>query len=156
MFVGEAPGFSEDSKGRPFVGAAGRFLESLLSEIGYSRKEVFICNVLRCRPPGNSPPRRGEIQTCTPYLDRQISIIEPKFVVALGNCATMYIFSKANLPFSGITRSRGKFHQAAINGMQVTIFATFHPAAALYSLKFKEQIIDDFRLLGQGANNIQS
>lgn len=147
MFIGEAPGQSEDINGKPFVGAAGKFLETLLSEIGLSRNDVFICNIVKCRPPRNREPMPNEIQTCTPYLDRQINIIKPKFVVTLGNYSTTYIFSKANLPFNGITQARGKFYQATILNMQITIFPTFHPAAALYSAKYKETLQHDFQLL---------
>ena len=147
MFIGEAPGQSEDIKGKPFVGAAGKFLETMLSEIGLSRNDVFICNIVKCRPPRNREPMPNEIQTCTPYLDRQINIIKPKFVVTLGNYSTAYIFSKANLPFNGITQARGKFYQATILNMQITIFPTFHPAAALYSAKYKETLQHDFQLL---------
>ena len=147
MFIGEAPGQSEDIKGKPFVGAAGKFLETLLSEIGLSRNDVFICNIVKCRPPRNREPMPNEIQTCTPYLDRQINIIKPKFVVTLGNYSTAYIFSKANMPFNGITQARGKFYQATIVNMQITIFPTFHPAAALYSAKYKETLQHDFQLL---------
>jgi DNA polymerase len=147
MFIGEAPGQSEDIKGKPFVGAAGKFLETLLSEIGLSRNDVFICNIVKCRPPRNREPSPIEIQKCTPYLDRQIKIIKPKFIVTLGNYSTTYIFSKANLPFNGITQARGKFYQATILDMQITIFPTFHPAAALYSAKYKETLQRDFQLL---------
>ena len=147
IFIGEAPGQSEDIKGKPFVGAAGKFLETLLSEIGLSRNDVFICNIVKCRPPRNREPMPNEIQTCTPYLDRQIKIIKPKCIVTLGNYSTAYIFLKANLTFSGITQTRGKFYQATILNMQVAIFPTFHPAAALYSAKYKETLQRDFQLL---------
>ncbi len=147
MFIGEAPGQSEDFEGKPFVGAAGKFLETLLSEIGLSRNDVFICNIVKCRPPRNREPMPNEIQTCAPYLDRQIKIIKPKFIITLGNYSTAYIFSKANLAFNGITRARGKFYESSILDMQIAIFPTFHPAAALYSAKYREQIAKDFQLL---------
>ena len=149
MFIGEAPGYWEDVKGRPFVGAAGKFLDTLLSEIGFLRDDVFIGNVLKCRPPRNREPQPEEIQTCAPYLDRQIKIIQPKFIVTLGNHSTAYIFSKANLRFTSITQAHGKFYETTILGMKVTIFPTFHPAAALYSAKYKEQTTNDFKLLKQ-------
>lgn len=149
MLIGEAPGYSEDVKGKPFVGAAGKFLETLLSEVGFSRNEVFIGNVLKCRPPKNREPMPNEIQTCTPYLDRQIKIIQPKFIVTLGNYSTAYIFLKAGLPFSSITQAHGKFYEASVLGIRVTLFPTFHPAAALYSAKYKEQITTDFKRLKQ-------
>ena len=147
VFIGEAPGQSEDIEGKPFVGAAGKFLETLLSEIDLSRDEVFIGNIVKCRPPRNREPMPNEIQTCTPYLDRQIRIIKPKVIVTLGNHSTAYIFSKANLPFNSITKTHGKFYQATILDVQITIFPTFHPAAALYSAKYKEALRRDFQLL---------
>jgi DNA polymerase len=147
MFIGEAPGQSEDIEGKPFVGAAGKFLETLLSEMGLSRSDVFICNIVKCRPPRNREPIPKEIQTCTPYLDKQIKIIKPILIVTLGNYSTAYIFSKASLPFSSITRARGKFYESSILDMRITIFPTFHPAAALYSAKYREQINKDFQLL---------
>ncbi|MEM3672667.1 MAG: type-4 uracil-DNA glycosylase [Candidatus Bathyarchaeia archaeon] len=149
MLVGEAPGYWEDVKGQPFVGAAGKFLESLLAIVGFSRENVFICNILKCRPPGNRAPSPQEIQTCTPYLDRQIEVIKPKVIVTLGNHSSAYIFSKAGLEFKSITQARGKFYDAAILGGETIVFPTFHPAAALYSAKYKEQITDDFKLLKQ-------
>jgi uracil-DNA glycosylase family 4 len=147
MLVGEAPGSSENLQGRPFVGAAGKFLETLLSEIGLSREEVFICNIVKCRPPRNRLPKPLEVQTCTPYLERQIEIISPEFLVTLGSCSTGYIFSIAGFPFAGITAVRGKKRQATLHGVRMTIFPTFHPAAALYSPKYKEQITADFKIL---------
>jgi DNA polymerase len=149
MFIGEAPGYWEDIRGKPFVGDAGKFLDSLLSEIDFSRENVFICNVLKCRPPKNREPMPNEIQTCTPYLDRQIRAIQPKFIVTLGNYSTVYIFSKAGLPFNSITQAHGKFYETSILDINVIAFPTFHPAAALYNAKYKEQITSDFKLLGQ-------
>jgi len=149
ILIGEAPGYWEDVRGKPFVGDAGKFLDSLLSEMRFSRDNVFICNVLKCRPPKNREPMPIEIQTCTPYLDRQIRLIQPKFIVTLGNYSTAYILSKAELPFHSITQTRGKFYDTSILDSTVTIFATFHPAAALYSAKYKERITGDFKLLGQ-------
>lgn len=147
MFIGEAPGSSEDFKGEPFVGTAGKFLDTLLSQIGFSREQVFITNVVKCRPPRNREPKPLEIEACTPYLDRQMLIIRPKFVVTLGSHSTSYIFSKATLPFSSITRIRGRLYKATILGSQVTLFPTFHPASALYNPKYKEILEQDFQLL---------
>jgi DNA polymerase len=147
MLVGEAPGYWEDVKGKPFVGAAGKFLDTLLAIVGFLRDDVFIGNVLKCRPPGNREPMPNEIQTCTPYLDRQIRIIQPKFVVTLGNYSTAYIFSKANLPFSSITQVHGKIYETSVLSMSMTVFPTFHPAAALYSVKYKEELTNDFQRL---------
>lgn len=149
MFIGEAPGYWEDIKGRPFVGAAGKLLDKLLFETGFSRSDVFICNVLKCRPPENREPLPNEIQTCTPYLDRQIEIIKPHFVVTLGSYSTAYIFSRANLPFSGITQIRGRFYEAMVLDLRITIFPTLHPAAALYNARYNELLTKDFQLLGR-------
>jgi DNA polymerase len=156
MLIGEAPGRSEDAKGEPFVGMAGKFLDLLLSQIGFSREDVFITNVVKCRPPRNREPKPLEIETCTPYLNRQIRIIQPKFIVTLGNHSTAYIFSKAMLPFRGITEARGKLHEAAILSLQVTIFPTFHPAAALYNAGYKEILQHDFQLLKTKLPSVHS
>ncbi|MGB9683434.1 MAG: type-4 uracil-DNA glycosylase [Candidatus Bathyarchaeales archaeon] len=147
MFVGEAPGYWEDVKGKPFVGAAGKFLDSLLAEAGLSRGRVFIGNVLKCRPPGNREPAQSEVEACKPFLDRQIAAIKPRLIVTLGNYSTAYIFAKAGIAFKGITEARGKFYQANVLGLAVTVFPTFHPAAGLYSAKYKQLLIEDFRLL---------
>lgn len=147
MFVGEGPGRTEDSEGKPFVGQAGKFLETLLSESCLARDETFICNVVRCRPPRNRQPLPEEIRACTPYLDRQIKAIQPNFIVTLGNCSTGYIFSKAGLPFNSITQVHGRTYGKTILDMMITIFPTFHPAAALYSAKYKEKLIQDFKEL---------
>lgn len=149
VFIGEAPGRWEDLKGRPFVGAAGKFLNKLLSEADLSRKEVFIGNILKCRPPKNRKPLSREIEKCTPYLDRQIEVIQPKIIVTLGNYSTHYIFCKVKLPFNGITRAHGKLYQTSLLGMQTKIFPTLHPAAALYRGKYKPLLREDFQLLKQ-------
>jgi len=147
MFIGEAPGASEDAEGEPFVGMAGKFLDTLLSQIGFSREQVFITNVVKCRPPSNREPKPLEIETCTPYMDRQMLIIRPKFVVTLGSHSTSYVFSKAMLPFNSITQVRGKMYKATILGLQLAVFPVFHPASALYNPQYKEILEDDFRLL---------
>ncbi len=149
MFIGEAPGRWEDVKGRPFVGAAGVFLDALLSSADLSREKVFIGNILKCRPPKNRKPLPKEIEKCTPYLDRQIQIINPQLIVTLGNYSTNYIFSKVKLSFNGITRAHGKLRQATLLGKERTIFPTFHPAAALYQEKYKELLQQDFQKLKQ-------
>jgi uracil-DNA glycosylase family 4 len=144
LFIGEAPGQSEDLKGEPFVGAAGKFLDTLLSETGFSRANVFITNIVKCRPPRNHDPKPSEIETCTPYLNRQIGIIKPRFIVTLGNHSTAYILSKARLPFRSITQARGKVYETSVFGLKVAVFPTFHPAAALYSGRYKKQLEEDF------------
>ena len=156
MFIGEAPGVSEDVKGEPFVGIAGKFLDELLSHIGFSREQVFITNIVKCRPPRNREPKPMEIETCTPYLDRQILIIRPQFTVTLGSHSTSYVFSKATLPFNSITQVRGKLYKATILGLQLTVFPTFHPASTLYNPDYKEILERDFRLLGTKLSKVHS
>ena len=116
MFVGEAPGYWEDVKGRPFVGRAGKLLDELLSSISLERKNVYIANVVKHRPPENRDPRQDEIKACTPYLDRQIEIIRPKVISPLGRHATRYLLSKANIELKGITEARGRVHRADLFG----------------------------------------
>jgi uracil-DNA glycosylase family 4 len=147
LLIGEAPGGSEDIKGEPFVGSAGKFLDELLIEAGLSRKDVFITNIVKCRPPENRDPSTEETETCTPYLNRQISIIEPRLIVTLGKHSTDYVFSKANIPFRSITQAHGKTYELSIYGMKITVFPTFHPAAALYSAGYKDELLKDFRQL---------
>jgi uracil-DNA glycosylase family 4 len=147
MLIGEAPGRSEDVKGEPFVGTAGKLLDTLLSQIGLSREQVFITNVVKCRPPRNRQPKPLEIETCTPYLNRQILIVQPEFIVTLGSHSTAYVFSKTTLPFSSITQVRGKSRKTTILGVLRTIFPTFHPASALYNRENKKILEQDFQLL---------
>ena len=147
ILIGEAPGYWEDVKGKPFVGAAGKFLDTLIAILNLSRKDVFITNVLKCRPPKNREPSPNEVQQCTPYLDKQIRIIQPKFIITLGNYSTGYILSKAGLPFNGITQAHGKFYETTILDLHVTVFPTFHPAAGLYSGRYKKLLQQDFQLL---------
>jgi DNA polymerase len=127
MFVGEAPGRDEDLQGKPFVGRAGRLLDQLLDEIGIPRPEVFIANILKCRPPGNRDPLPDEIAECTPHLMRQIALIEPKLICTLGNYATKAITGRPE----GITRVCGRPQRRELGGLDVTVYPLLHPAAAL-------------------------
>ena len=147
MFIGEAPGYWEDVKGRPFVGAAGKLLDEMLSRIEFSRSQVYIANILKCRPPENRDPLPTEVRACTPFLDRQIEIIKPKFIVPLGRHSASYILSKAGFEAVGITKLRGKVYEASLHGFRVFVIPMFHPAAALYNIKYRSQLEDDFRLL---------
>ena len=149
LLIGEAPGASEDIQGEPFVGSAGKFLDELLAEAGLKRRQVFITNIVKCRPPENRDPTTVEIETCTPYLNRQIFILEPKFIVTLGKHSTAYIFSKANIPFNSITKAHGKTYEISIRGLEMTVFPTFHPAAALYNASYRDDLLKDFRQLGK-------
>jgi DNA polymerase len=140
MFIGEAPGFNEDKQGEPFVGAAGQLLTRMLGEIGLTRADVYIANVLMCRPPGNRDPLPDEIESCTPWLVEKISLIQPALVVTLGNFATKFVLNTQ----TGITRLRGQtfpWHGR-------TVIPTFHPAAILHgggegSTQF-QQLREDF------------
>jgi DNA polymerase len=140
MLVGEAPGRNEDLQGEPFVGAAGKLLDELLDGIGLSRPEVYIANVLKCRPPGNRDPRPDEIDSCKGFLREQIRMISPRVVVTLGNFAT-----KLLVPTEiGITRMRG---QQIPWWLGATLVPTFHPAAALRGApRVTEQMREDFAL----------
>jgi DNA polymerase len=140
MFVGEAPGANEDLQGLPFVGAAGKLLEQLLGEIGLSRTEVFIANVLKCRPPGNRDPQPGEIANCQPYLVRQIELIEPRVICTLGNFATKLLRADP----AGISRVHGEPEVRTIGEHTVRLYPLFHPAAALYTPSMAETLRADF------------
>jgi len=135
-------------KGRPFVGAAGKLLDSLLLRIGLQRSEVFITNVVKCRPPENRDPRPFEVETCTPYLDRQIMLIQPKFVATLGRHSATYVFSKAGLgEVESITRVRGRVYQTRILNLRVRLVPMYHPAAVLHNPRYRDELEGDFELL---------
>jgi len=147
MFIGEAPGYWENLKGRPFVGAAGKLLDEMLMGIGASRSDVYIANVLKDRPPENRDPQPEEIQACAPYLDRQIEIIKPKIIATLGRHSTAYILAKAGIEAEGITRTRGKVYEAELLGLKVLVIPTYHPAAALYYPKYRDALERDFQVI---------
>ena len=140
MFVGEAPGAEEDRQGLPFVGRAGQLLNELLVEIGLSREQVFIANVLKSRPPGNRDPQPGEIEACEPYLWQQVRLIEPCVVCTLGNFATKLLTGSP----TGITRVRGEPQVHELGGRTVYLLPLFHPAAALRTPAVKQQLREDF------------
>lgn len=140
MFVGEGPGKNEDLQGLPFVGAAGQLLNRLLEEIGLRREDVYIANVVKCRPPGNRDPRPDEISSCKGYLAEQIRLIDPEVVVTLGNFATKLLLKQE----TGITRLRGH----AYPWWNRTVVPTFHPAAALRgSQSVLDRMKEDFSLI---------
>jgi len=145
MFIGEAPGREEDRLGRPFVGAAGRLLDEIFSEIGIKRGEVYITNVVKCRPPGNRPPTKREVRACSIYLDKQISIIKPRIVVALGNTAASYILDRYNMRFTSMRRTHGKVFKVGTMWGEMRILLTYHPAAALRNPGLREVIKEDLR-----------
>src|SRR6266545_5530999 len=141
MFVGEAPGFHEDKQGYPFVGQAGKLLDQLLGGIGMTREDVYIANVIKCRPPGNRDPQPDEIEACEAHLFRQIELIEPKLIATLGNFATKLLSGKPH----GITRVHGRQQETMLGGRSVTLYPLYHPAAALYTPAMLRTLEDDFR-----------
>jgi uracil-DNA glycosylase family 4 len=141
MFVGEAPGASEDRLGLPFVGQAGKLLDKLLAEIGMERKDVFVCNVLKCRPPDNRDPMPREIEACQDYLHRQIDLIEPTMICTLGNFSTKLLRGDT----TGISRLHGKDETRIIGPRAVRLFPLYHPAAALYTPSTLEMLRADFQ-----------
>jgi uracil-DNA glycosylase family 4 len=134
VFIGEGPGFHEDQQGRPFVGAAGHFLEELLEGIGLRREDVYICNVIKCRPPGNRDPLPEEIEACKPYLDRQIEIISPRMIVTLGRFSMERYF-----PGAKISQIHGQARK--IGG--IIYYPMYHPAAALHQPRWRQLVQDD-------------
>jgi DNA polymerase len=151
MFVGEAPGASEDEQGVPFVGRAGKLLDQLLGEIGMARKQVFVCNVLKCRPPGNRDPLPIEIENCQDYLLRQVELIQPSVICTLGNFSTKLLRDDP----TGITRVHGQPQVLAVGTRAVRLYPIYHPAAALYTPRMLETLREDFaglpELLALGA-----
>jgi DNA polymerase len=140
MFVGEAPGFHEDQQGVPFVGQAGKLLDKLLAGIGLTRPDVFVVNVLKCRPPGNRDPQPEEIAACEPHLFRQIELIEPTLVATLGNFATKLLSGRP----AGITRVHGQEQEVTLGARKVLLYPLYHPAAALYTPSMLSVLEADF------------
>jgi DNA polymerase len=151
MFVGEAPGANEDQQGVPFVGRAGKLLEGLLQEIGLQRADVFIANVLKCRPPGNRDPLPVEIENCQDYLLRQVELIEPVVICTLGNFSTKLLRGDP----TGISRLHGQPEILQLGARAVRLYPIYHPAAALYTPRMLETLREDFarlpELLSLGA-----
>jgi uracil-DNA glycosylase family 4 len=143
MFVGEAPGASEDEQGVPFVGRAGKLLSQLLEEIGLQRTDVFIANTLKCRPPGNRDPQPIEIDNCHEYLLRQVELIEPSVICSLGNFSTKLLRGDP----TGITRLHGQPEVIELGSRAVRLYPIFHPAAALYTPRMLETLREDFARL---------
>ena len=142
-FVGEAPGASEDEQGLPFVGRAGQLLDQLLGEIGMERGEVWVCNVLKCRPPGNRDPLPIEIENCHEYLLRQVELIEPSVICTLGNFSTKLLRGDP----TGITRLHGQPEVITIGRRAVRLYPIYHPAAALYTPRMLQTLREDFQRL---------
>jgi uracil-DNA glycosylase len=143
MFVGEAPGFHEDKQGLPFVGQAGKLLSKLLEQIGMTRNDVYVANVLKCRPPGNRDPQPDEIEACESHLFKQIELIQPTVVATLGNFATKLLSGRP----LGITRVHGQEQETTLGGRKVLLYPLYHPAAALYTPAMLKVLESDFARL---------
>lgn len=140
VIIGEAPGRNEDLTGEPFVGAAGKLLDELLASIGMDRTQVYIANIVKCRPPHNRDPLALEVETCTPFLEEQLRLIDPDVLVTVGNYATRFILKTTE----GITGLRGTVQEVGA----FTVLPVFHPAAALYDRSKRDVLFADFALLG--------
>ncbi len=149
VFVGEAPGYWEDVKGLPFVGAAGKVLDTLLEKIRLPREDVFITNVVKCRPPGNRPPRQLEVETCTSlYLSRQIGLIKPRILATLGRYSTAYVLSKAGFEkVKSISQLRGRAYDVNLLNLAVALIPMYHPASVLHNPMYRDELDRDFQLL---------
>ena len=146
MFIGEAPGFNEDQKGKPFVGRAGKIFDELLNSINLKREDVYITNIVKCRPPENRNPKQEEINACSLYLNKQIQIIKPKIICCLGNFSTAYILKKFNLKnkLDGISKIHGQiFNVSTLNG-NIKIMPLYHPAVATYNANMLNELKKDF------------
>ena len=139
VIVGEAPGKNEDLKGEPFVGRGGKLLDKILAAINLNRKEVFVLNVLKCRPPENRDPKPQEISECEPYLKKQLQLIKPKLIVALGRIAAMTLLRTKD----SLTNMRNKIHKYE----NIDLIVTYHPAALLRNPNFKKPTWEDFKLI---------
>ena len=146
VFIGEGPGFHENIQGKPFVGAAGEFLDELLESIGMSREEVFITNVVKCRPPGNRDPRPDELEACSSYLDRQLRAINPKVVVTLGRYSMARYISNAKI---------SEIHGQPINIRGLLVVPFYHPAAALHRPSLRSVVQEDFAKLPEFIENVE-
>ena len=157
MLIGEAPGATEDEEGRPFVGAAGQLLTKLLNNVGIRREDVFITNVVKCRPPNNRDPEPDEIEACRPYLVTQILMIKPQIIVCLGRHSAREVLTMAGYPeklVSSISSIRGKVFNVRIGDVNTKVLPTYHPAAALYNPRLRSVIEDDLRKVKELLNNL--
>jgi DNA polymerase len=149
MFVGEAPGRREDETGRPFVGAAGQRLDRLLHHIELDREDVYIGNVVKCRPPNNRRPRHEEIKVCSPHLEKQLEIIEPKIVAPMGNSSIGYFMGRFGLKSAPIGKIHGRHFRVKMPWGEMILFPLYHPAAAIYTRDLEQVMKKDFEVLGE-------
>jgi uracil-DNA glycosylase len=149
IFVGEAPGLQEAKTGRPFCGAAGKILDELLESVGIKREEVYIANLLKCRPPKNQDPEEEEIEACSPYLERQIEIIKPKVICLLGRHSMNFLMEKLGLEnqIEGISKIHGRLFESKNLSQNITVIPFYHPAVATYNPNMKKLLEEDFKIL---------
>ncbi len=156
LFIGEAPGRQEDLSGRPFVGQAGKLLEVLLRSIGLRREEVFITNVVKCRPPNNRDPKEEEVRACSVHTQAIIRLIKPKVIVTLGNHSGKYVFSVlGGREWMSVSRMRGRIYELELRNLgKVLVIPTYHPAAALYNPKVRPALEKDFSLIVEAQERL--
>ena len=152
LFIGEAPGRNEDLQGKPFVGRAGKILDVLLKSIDLSREDIFIGNILKCRPPKNRNPLQSEIDSCSVFLDRQIELIKPKIIVALGSFSMMYVFEKYGFSKNKISKVHGK--KFKINNDNLIIIPVYHPAVATYNPNKIFDLENDFKTIKESLKDL--
>ncbi|MCX8187491.1 MAG: uracil-DNA glycosylase [Nitrososphaeria archaeon] len=154
MLVGLGPGKQEDLQGRPFVGAAGKFLDELLEEAGLKRNQLYITNVMKCFLPDNRASD-DQVKMCSPYLDGQIEVIQPKLIIALGNLAASYLLGKSGLKPESMEKIHGKIYDASTLTLTLKIATMYHPASALRNPGLKDMLIEDWRKLGVGLRELK-
>ncbi len=149
MFIGEAPGASEDMNGIPFVGRAGKILDELLALIKLNRSDIYLCNILKCRPSGNRNPTPNEINSCASFLNMQIDLVKPKVICCLGNFATSFIMKKYNMKdkINGISKIHGKIFKFTGLYGSIEIIPLYHPAVATYNPAMKDILLKDIKIL---------
>ena len=147
VFIGEGPGRKEDEAGRPFVGSAGKLLTSMLEIVGLKREDVYIANIVKCRPPKNRRPRSDEVKACTPFLDRQLSLIAPSIIAPMGNSSVSHILKKYRLENAPIGDIHGSPFTVNAAWGEVKIFPLYHPAAILYNRSLESEMVKDFKAL---------
>ena len=143
MFIGEAPGKNEDDSGKPFIGRAGKILQKMLLSINLNREDIYITNIIKCRPPKNRDPSKSEISLCSSYIEKQIKLINPKLIVPLGRIAISYIFEKFDIPFEKINSIHGKVFAKE----DYKIIPIYHPAAIIYNNKLYDKLQNDFNII---------
>jgi DNA polymerase len=149
MFIGEAPGANEDKTGIPFCGKSGDFLDEMLNKAGIKREDVYICNLLKCRPPKNRDPNQKELKVCTPYLDRQIELIKPKVISSLGRYSMEFLMKKYGLEdqMGLISKIHGNVFEVKTMFSEIKLVPLYHPAVAVYNANMKDVLIEDFKAL---------